>query len=47
MILHHSSTGIRSIGRPIDNAARARIGMIGLGSIVTLLVLLNAAVSLA
>jgi hypothetical protein len=47
MTLHHSSTGVRSIGKPARNAPRGRIGMLGLGSVVILLALLNVAASLA
>jgi hypothetical protein len=47
MILHHSSTGVGSISKPARKAPRGRIGMFGLGSIVTLPALLNLAASLA
>ena len=45
MILHDARTGLRSITKPAK--ARARIGMIGLSSIVALLALLNLAASVA
>jgi hypothetical protein len=47
MILHHSHANHAAIGRCAREASRGRIGMIVLGSIVTMLGLLNLAASLA
>lgn len=47
MILHQSHDSFRSIAQPARERERARIGLIGFGSIVALLIFLNLTASLA